>query len=303
MDEPTTLYWHRQKSRRRLLAPILLSIGVHLLLIAPLAAVFTSAHASTGAVTANQEPHVIAMTIAGQVDETSPDAQEWQNYVPHSIRSFPIDSSEEGPGTRSDAHPLTANGGVGSGSGSTGVPAHRAAGWFAVPGQPRSIVYLIDGSLSMAQNGALDAARRELLVELAELPRSCRVQIMVYDQWAQPLLKADQTGLTAVSSELMTEAAGALEKVLPANGTNHFTALQSAMILHPDVIVLVTDEVSEDDDLGSDEVRRLETMNRGKTAVNIVELTTTKQRPQHEGGLKLLSDASKGTFRSIHITH
>lgn len=96
MDEAVTLYWHRHHRRHNLLAPVLLSIGLHLLLIAPLAAVFISAHTTASAGnTPEKAPQVSAATFAGQIDETAPD---WKDYIVPQIRPAQIASGEEGSG-------------------------------------------------------------------------------------------------------------------------------------------------------------------------------------------------------------
>src|SRR5262249_61982066 len=46
--------------------------------------------------------------------------------------------------------------------------------FFGVPTQARSIVYVIDHSISMGFNGALEAAKREVLASLASLPPTTR---------------------------------------------------------------------------------------------------------------------------------
>lgn len=175
----------------------------------------------------------------------------------------------------------------------TGVNSRpRVTGILTAPERARSIVYVIDRSLSMGLSGALEVAKRELLASLEQLPESARFQIVLYSTFAEVLSFQGRRDLAMATVGNLRDAALSLDRVDAGGGTNHLQALQCALALRPDAIILVTDA----DDLTPDQVGRVTLMNNGRSSIHTIELTTTQQR-RHDGALQKLADANRGQHR------
>src|SRR5207302_4579733 len=73
--------------------------------------------------------------------------------------------------------------------------------FFGVPVQARSIVFVIDRSISMGLSGGLEAAKRELLASLEGLPAATRFQLVFYNHDVQALPTNDHDGMPANTDE------------------------------------------------------------------------------------------------------
>ena len=141
-------------------------------------------------------------------------------------------------------------GGGGEGGGAGGV--------LRAPAAARSVVYVIDRSISMGMGGALSIAKRELLAGIDALPDDARFAVILYNGLAEPLTLGGQSGLVPATRANRAEAARQVDEVLAQGGTNHLAALRRAVALEPDVIFFVTDA----DELTADEVRNVTLLNR-----------------------------------------
>src|SRR5262249_4996728 len=95
-------------------------------------------------------------------------------------------TSAPGIGEPSAAVAAPAPIGPGNGGPGTGHTPEDAT-FFAVPAQAQSVVFVIDRPTSMALNGALAVARRELCRCLEGLPETARFQVVVYNRHAETL--------------------------------------------------------------------------------------------------------------------
>lgn len=111
---------------------------------------------------------------------------------------------------------------------------------FGHAGQGNTFAFLIDRSRSMGGEGlgAIAAAERELVRELARLTPEHRFQIIVYNQSYRPLNRA---GLLAATDENKKRAEAFLSRTVAAGGTEHEPPLTAALRMRPDVIFLLTD--------------------------------------------------------------
>jgi hypothetical protein len=111
---------------------------------------------------------------------------------------------------------------------------------FGQAGQGNTFAFLIDRSRSMGGEGlgAIAAAERELVRELARLTPEHRFQIIVYNQSYRPLNRA---GLLEASDENKKRAEAFLSRTVAAGGTEHEPPLTAALRMRPDVIFLLTD--------------------------------------------------------------
>ena len=114
-------------------------------------------------------------------------------------------------------------GGTGTGSGGGVAGAGASGALFTSSMRARSVVYVIDRSVSMGMNGALEQVKRELLASLDRLPRDVRFQIIFYNRSAQPLILGGAIGMAlptpanreAVARQLETLSAEAPPSTCP----------------------------------------------------------------------------------------
>jgi hypothetical protein len=180
-----------------------------------------------------------------------------------------------------------------SGQGLVGTGNGAATSFFNVPVQGRSVVYVIDRSLSMGPTGALDAAKFELLTSLHQLPDGSRFQVIFYNGSAEPLYFDRRGQLLPASPEVKEQLTAYVNSLLAEGKTNHVRAVQRALELEPDLIILVTDA----DELSPEQVAALTRQNRRRTMIHAIELTTTKQRG--DGPLRRLAENNQGTYQAL----
>jgi hypothetical protein len=155
----------------------------------------------------------------------------------------------------------------------------------------RRVVYVLDRSVSMALNGYLDLARREIGDGLRRLPRDAEFQVVLYQRHAVALLGPLPARLHPAESATITRAVRALDAVTAEGPTRHRSGMELALSLRPEVIVLLTDE----DDLQPEDERAILRLNRG-SALQVVEL---KRGPLREGAFARLARATGGSHRRI----
>jgi hypothetical protein len=182
----------------------------------------------------------------------------------------------------------------GSSTGNAGREAGRP-GLLALPAAARSVVYVLDRSVSMGPSGALEAARREVLASLSRLSAEVRFQVIPYNRQAEPLPLARRAELVPADPATVARAAALLAEVWPAGGTDHGKALRRGLALRPDVLFLVTDA----DDLSQAEVSAVTRCNAGRTAIHVIELGGGAARP--EAPLGQLAGANRGTYRRVRL--
>jgi len=136
---------------------------------------------------------------------------------------------------------------------------------FGHAGEGRSFVFLIDRSKSMGSHGlgAIAAAERELVRELAHLTREHPFQIIAYNQSLRAL---ERTGMLEASEENKDRARRFLRETVAAGSTAHEPALTAALRLKPDVVFLLTD--GGEPLLTAPEIDLLTRENRRRTAIH-----------------------------------
>jgi hypothetical protein len=183
-------------------------------------------------------------------------------------------------------------GGTSDGAGGGGfslTPAGSAL--LPVPKRARSVVFLLDRSVSMAVGGALGRAIAELKLSLRALPAETSFQVLAYNRFVTPLVPAP-AGLAAAEPALVALAAGALDDLLPSGATDHVAALRRGLALRPDLLFLLTDA----DDLTDKDVLAVTNANRGGTAIHVVELAVSGRS---NSPLARLATANGGTHRRV----
>jgi hypothetical protein len=161
-----------------------------------------------------------------------------------------------------------------------------------VPEAARSVVYVLDRSVSMGLHDALAAARGELLAGLRRLPATTRFQVIPYNHRAEPLYVDGRADLLPADPATLGQVARAVEALQPSGGSDHGQALRRGLAFRPDLLFLVTDA----DDLRPDEVLAVTRFNRGRTVIHTVELS---RRPPARGDspLRRLAAGNGGTYR------
>jgi hypothetical protein len=186
-------------------------------------------------------------------------------------------------------------GGEGSHSGS-GSPGGSAGGLFTLPARTRSVVYVIDRSVSMGLNGALAQVKRELMASLDQLPGDVRFQIIFYNRSAQPLILGGALSMAFATPANRQAVARQLDALVAEGATDHVPALALALSYDGDVVYFLTDA----DDLRPEQVRQVTQMNRGRAIIHTIELTTANAgRPDMP--LKLLARENRGTYRAVAL--
>jgi hypothetical protein len=234
------------------------------------------------------------VAAAGEEQQEPPQPSLIPVTVSPAVEPDPV-TSQAVPGVSMSAQPAAPSAGAHSqGPGGEGVAGPGAASFFEVPIRARTVVFVIDRSMSMGLNGGLSAARREVLAALDRLPESTRFQVILYNREATPLRLGGRTELVAATEEARRETHLLLASVRAEGSTNHPEALRRALALLPDLILFVTDA----DDLTTEQVRALTQMNTAGCVIQTIELSG--HRAERAGGaLQQLAHYNGGTHRQV----
>jgi hypothetical protein len=216
-------------------------------------------------------------------------AEEAAEAFPAQVTELPIVPAA--PGRSDGPAPATA-------SGQALVPgvARGGTGLLRPPATARSVVFVIDRSLSMGMSDALPLAKRELLAGLDALPADAHFGVILYNRQAEPLRPEGQAGMLLATAANRAAVARLVEGMRAEGGTDHLAALRRALALRPDVVFFVTDA----DELTAEQVRNLALLNRGRAVIHAVELSNDNAGPE-ETPLRLLARLSGGTYRQVPV--
>jgi hypothetical protein len=189
------------------------------------------------------------------------------------------------------------------GDGRAGKSGRGSATFFGAPVGGKSVVFAIDRSGSMAGR-RLDMAKRELLRCIDSLSVGQQFQVVFYNHGAGVLDLAGGRLATATSKN-RAEAKRQINETLAAGGTNHLAALQAALVLGPEVVVLLTDAEAADPVLVST-VDRLNRPRRGapRATIHVVQLLdcSPAERSKDRDNIQLLARNNGGTYRLVEAT-
>jgi von Willebrand factor type A domain len=191
-----------------------------------------------------------------------------------------------------DASPFLFGRGPSSGRSGSGHGSGEGS-FFQIRVSAKSVVFVIDRSVSMGLNGALKKAKDELLATLEQMPSDTRFQILLFNRSVE-MLPAGSGGLLPATIENKRKASDFLKTVLPEGGTLPLPALRRALALKPDVIFLLTDA----DGWTEREVREVNAMNRGHTVIHALGLAPGR-RAGEESPLQKLARENRGEYRGI----
>jgi hypothetical protein len=169
-----------------------------------------------------------------------------------------------------------------------------SATFFEIETRAKSIVYVIDRSVSMGPNGKLARAKRELLRSLEQLPADARFQIILFNRSVE-ILNGDQgMGLLRATLENRRRAAQFFSSALSEGGTLPVPALKRALTLKPDVIFFLSDA----EDMNDRDVREITHLNAGRTEIQVVVLEEAHHEKQNSV-LSMLAHSNRGKVRSV----
>jgi hypothetical protein len=168
------------------------------------------------------------------------------------------------------------------------------SGLFPAGTEIKSVVFVLDRSLSMGVNGGLRLARTEVCACLNALPPTVRFQVVPYDDARQALPLSVEGCRDLLAADPATVAAMVTQvDALRAHGaTNHLAGLRCGLALRPEIVYFVTDA----DDFGEAEAKATLRMNIGHSKIDVVHLTAA---PGREESLWRLAVETGGTYRKI----
>ena len=118
-------------------------------------------------------------------------------------------------------------------------------GLFGIRDRGRRLLYVIDRSDSMLADGAMRAAKAELLRSLDRLQPDQQFQVLFYSIDSQPLDPGPGRdrlgGLFRGTVADRDRVARQLDRIVPDGGTRHRPAVEAALRYAPDVIFFLTD--------------------------------------------------------------
>ena len=280
-------------SWRRLLVPLALSLLGHALILYVIGLVPRREEETPSGDYEGSPLTMRLLSIPGPVRRAPkpppPEEGSWLDV--ESIMVIPSTASAGSVGP-SHAPTLRAPGGEnGPGSGTTGRPVGSSV--VVVPAEARRVVFLLDRSGSMGISDALDRAKAELAVALAALPPETAFQLLAYNGGVLQLV-GGPSDLLPASRENLALVRQRLDALAASGVTRHVEAMQSALMLRPDLVILLTDA----DDLSSADVRSMTNANRGRSAIDVVELTRDPL-PRPDGGLASLAALNGGRHRRV----
>jgi hypothetical protein len=193
-----------------------------------------------------------------------------------------------GPPARANAD---RNGARGSGDGDA------SATYFGVTAKGRSVVLVIDRSLSMGLSGAFRQAKRETAACLEHLPPDAKFQVVLYNRQAEPLRVNGSTNLLCAESAIVAEVEQRIENLRAEGATDHLRALKEAIHLKPDVIFVVTDA----DGLTLEAVNVATRINLGKATIHCIEVATGSD-DRGSTVFRHLAEANAGVYRLVNVS-
>jgi len=191
-------------------------------------------------------------------------------------------------------------GGGGSGGGSGGGLG-RGIGpgteFFGAREHGHSFAYVIDRSGSMASRNSLEAAKRELLASLNQLPPDARFSVIFYNLRARVFADpSGQQGLMPATAANKVRVQNQLQTVAPDGGTDHMVALRTALGLKPEVIFFLTDA----DLMNNNDVNAILAEANG-SRIQAVEFGRGTDLGM-QTPLRRLATTTGGTYRYIDVT-
>lgn len=174
----------------------------------------------------------------------------------------------------------------------SGAPVAGGTSFIGIEDVGRRFVYVIDRSFSMDNDGALQAAKTELLASLARLNETQQFQIIFYSGTFDVLKPRDSRfDMFWGTDAQRLQVSGRLRSISAKGGTHHLPAINKALEGNPDVIYLLTDGAAETALTGY-ELNQIKKRNRSGTHIHCIEFGRTT-RPALDGEGNFLRELAK----------
>jgi len=205
----------------------------------------------------------------------------------------PIDELSLNPMSAGPITPGKSNAGKGEGPG----VGNSTVTFFQIGLRAKTVVYVIDRSVSMGPNGKLARAKQELQRSVEQLSVDARFQIVLFNRSIEVLTVEQTAGLFSATPENKLRATEFLKSVLPEGGTRPVPALKWALAMKPDVIYFLSDS----EDLNKRDVREVTNLNRGRSAIHALQIEDG-QTANPPSSLQMLAQSNRGEFRVVFGT-
>jgi hypothetical protein len=165
--------------------------------------------------------------------------------------------------------------------------------------RPLTVVFVIDQSESMARHAAADRARGELLRTLRQLTSADQFQIVLYNTSPLALTPdGDRPRLLHATDRHRRLAEAFLRGTLVEGGTDHLAALDLALRLQPDTIVLLTD--GDEPGLSARDLATIRKLNRRLAVIHTIEFGDGPQLCERSS-LAILASGNSGTYTYVDL--
>jgi len=246
------------------------------------------------------------------IPATSAPSMPVQNTIP--IAPAPVAPPVIGPGANPrhaglfprGAEPRSTAGKSGGDSAGGGRRGSRGSTpFFGIVDVGSRFVYVIDCSGSMYSHNAMGAAKSELLKSLRTLNRFQQFQIVFYNtdqKWLKAPGKVDFR-FFAADEKSLRQAAAFVAEIDPDGGTQHRTAIELALRLHPDVIFFLTDGGVPG--LGPFDLEELKRLNERHTRIHCVQFSSQDDpdAPAATDFLQKLAAQNDGAYVCRDVSH
>jgi hypothetical protein len=164
------------------------------------------------------------------------------------------------------------------------------SGFYGLGSEGQSLVYIVDCSDSMNENGKFKHATAELLRTLENLSSYQKFFVIFFNNGAYPM---DADGPVDATYDHVQDLRRWMSYVVPGGGTDPMPALTYALSLKPDAIFLLSD--GEFDPLVIDDLRAQNTVKEKPIPINTVSFYSREAI----GIMKTIARQSGGKFRFV----
>lgn len=181
----------------------------------------------------------------------------------------------------------------GSGGGAVdgdGSPFGREDGFFGLGNAGQTLVYVVDCSDSMNDNGKWRRASEELVRALEELTYDQRYFVIFFSDGAYPM---DADGPVPATYDEVDLTRRWISRIEPDGGTNPLPALLYALAMQPDAVYFLSD--GEFDPMVIRELRRQNPPSAGQIPIHTISFV----RRETIGLMRTIARQSGGKFRFV----
>jgi hypothetical protein len=172
----------------------------------------------------------------------------------------------------------------------SGEPAKGSSQFFGVNGYGNSIVYVVDCSGSMADNGKLERAKYELLHSIDQLSIDQKYFVIFYSDGAYPM---EAKALVSATVQNVQYTRRWVQRAVPQGGTFPQAALVAALAMRPDTVYFLSDGLFDAGTIA--EVRRLNRRRHGGIPIHAIAFVNR----ENLGLMRAIARDSGGEFRYV----